>query len=575
VQYPDSFPSRWLAPLRRWGLVPLLAGVLWLAAAICPATASSAPATQAGAQYWMDRSGRVPIEVAQQAFDGGAGLPADPKRVMPLGSDAAVWYRLDLPAVTTPTRAALSMEFAGIDSVELFRADAAGRWQVQRTGDARPVSEWPLRYPKPTFVFTVQPGEREATYLRVRNAQPVRVDWVYETADDLAESAKLSHLAAGAYGGLIVVVVLISLCAAVSWRDPIHLYYTVHVLLVALSVMALTGFAGNYLWPDNAWWNDKAPAVVPALALAWSGLFVRELVAERGQQMVSWLLLAHVAMCLALVAAFLMVGRANVYRAPSVYGLPGMACVFAVLLWYALRRPAVGAWVLAGIGFLTVGALLPALHNLGLLPGSFLVRYGVPVGSALEIPLVLAGLFYRSSERRELRLRSQALAHTDPLTGLANERVLLNTLGQLLRDAKRDPRLGAVLRVQVRNLQDLRAEYGREAAEAALLRAAECVAAEAREGDLVARDQGHDLLLVVAGQVTPNQAMEAGRDIIARGLKFSARLPPNTTLSLSIAGACAPLPDTDPAGLTQALARLAADIANDPRGRAMRFLDQA
>jgi len=551
----------------------MLAVLLWLAAAL-PAAAAPAATNLPGAQYWMDRSGRAPIDTARQAFDSGAGVPADPTRVMPLGPGSAAWYRLELPAVTVPTRAALSIEFVGIDSVEMFRADAAGRWQVQQTGDARPVAEWPLRYPKPAFVFTVQAGEREPTYLRVRNAQPVRVAWVYETADDLAEDGKLSHLAAGAYGGLVLMVIVISLFAALSWRDPIHLYYTIHVLLVALSVMALTGFAGNYLWPDNAWWNDKAPAVVPALALAWSGLFVRELVAERGQRLVSWLLLAHVAVCVALVAAFLVLGRENVYRMPSVYGLPCIALVVSVLVWYALRRPAVGAWVLAGIGFLTAGTLLPVLHNLGLLPASFLVRYGVPVGSALEIPLVLAGLFYRSSERREVRLRSQALAHTDPLTGLANERVLLQTLDQLLRAARRDPRLGAVLRVQVRNLQDLRTEHGRETAEAALLRAAECVAAEAREGDLVARDRGNDVILVLAGEVTPTQAMEAGRDIIARGLKFSARLPPNTALSLAVAGACAPLPDTDAPGLAQALARLAADMANDPRGRAMRFLDQ-
>jgi len=554
----------------------MLASLLPLAAAAAaPAAFASAPvASEVAAQHWIDEGSRASIEDARSAFAQGAGRPADAARVMPLGPGSAVWYRLELPAVTVPTRAALRIEFPGMDSVELLRADVAGRWQSQRAGDSRPVSEWPLRNPQPTFVFTVQPGEHEASYLRVRNAQPTRVSWVYETADSLAETVKFWHLAAGAYGGLVLVVVLISLFAALSWRDPIHLYYTIHVLLVALSVMALTGFAGNYLWPDHAWWNDKAPAVVPALALAWSGLFVRELVAERGQRLVSWLLLAHVATCVALVAAFLVVGRENVYRAPSVYGLPGMLVVVAVLLWYALRRPAVGAWVLAGIGFLTAGTLLPVLHNLGLLPASFLVRYGVPVGSALEIPLVLAGLFYRSSERREIRLRSRALAHTDPLTGLANERVLLQTLDQLLRAARRNPQIGAVLRVHVRNLQDLRTEHGRETAEAALLRAAECVAAEAREGDLVARDQGHDVILVLAGEVTPTQAMEAGRNIIARGLKFSARLPPGTTLSLAVAGACAPLPDTDAAGLAQALARLATDIANDPRGRALRFLER-
>src|SRR4051812_13580566 len=64
----------------------------------------------------------------------------------------------------------------------------------------------------------------------------------------------------------------------VSWRDPIHLLYAGHVVLVGLSILSLTGLAGEYLWPDNAWWNDKAPVVLPAASLGWAALFIRELV---------------------------------------------------------------------------------------------------------------------------------------------------------------------------------------------------------------------------------------------------------------------------------------------------------
>lgn len=555
-------------------LATLLAAWIGLALA-APATTSAQDRRDVAAQHWVDGSGSASIDEASGAFARGAGRPVDSSQVMPLRPGTAVWYRLDLPAVDVRTRAALRVEFAGIDSVELFRADAAGRWQSQRAGDSLPVAKWPAQHLQPAFIFAVQPGEIQPTYLRVRNAQPVRVNWVYETADTLARSSELWHLAAGAYGGIVFLVVLVSLFAAVSWRDPVHVYYGIHVVLVALSVMALTGFGGTYLWPDHAWWNDKAPMVVPFLALAWAGLFVRELVAERGRRLVSALLIAHVTACLALVIAFLVVGRENFYRAPSVYGIPGLLLVVGILAWYSLRRPEVGRWVFAGIAALAAGSLLPMLHTLGVLPGSFLVRNGVPIGSALEIPLVLAGLFFRSSERRETRLRSQALDHTDPLTGLGNQRVLLRALDKLLLKARRDRQQPAVLRIHVRNLGDLRAEYGREAADAALLRAAECVAVEARENDVVAREQGSDLVLLLAGDVTRTQAIEAGRNIIARGLKYSPRLPPGVTLQLAVTGAAAPLPDTDAAGLLDLLARLMLLVTNDPQGRAMRFLGSA
>ena len=96
---------------------------------------------------------------------------------------------------------------------------------------------------------------------------------------------------------------------------------------------------------------------------------------------------------------------------------------------------------------------------------------------------MLIGLYFRGRERRDNRVRLEALSHTDPLTGLGNHRVLMLRLGQLLARSRRDPLLGAVMRVRVANLHDINEQYGREAMEAAMVRAAECVARGAIEGD--------------------------------------------------------------------------------------------
>jgi GGDEF domain-containing protein len=125
----------------------------------------------------------------------------------------------------------------------------------------------------------------------------------------------------------------------------------------------------------------------------------------------------------------------------------------------------------------------------------------------------------------------------------------------------------------VANLDAIRDEYGREAAEAAIVRAAECVTLEAREGDTVAREQGGDLVLVLEGHATRGQTAEAGRNIIARGLKFSGRLPPRVTLTLRVAGACAPLAESNSLLVLGMLGRLVLDIGNDAMGRALRIID--
>ena len=91
----------------------------------------------------------------------------------------------------------------------------------------------------------------------------------------------------------------------------------------------------------------------------------------------------------------------------------------------------------------------------------------------------------------------------------------------------------------------------------------------------MARERGGDLVLVLEGQVTRAQVAEAGRNIIARGLKFSRRLPPGVTLSFQVAAVCAPLPDTDAAVLLGLLDRAIQEIAADPLGRKLRILAPA
>jgi two-component system, sensor histidine kinase LadS len=556
-----------------WRVLTRLALMLLLLATALSASGQREPtlstATVAASQ-WLDAQGKASLADAQAAI-AGAGQAVDREQVIPLGPDAAVWYRLEFPRVAAPTRVVFRVTFPGTDHVDLYRPGPGGDWHVQRSGDHVSVNDWPLRSLDPAFIFSIQPGE-PPSFLRVANVQPIRVKWVLQDASAFLETLKMWHLGLGAYAGFVAMVVLLSLFNAVSWRDPIHLYYLVHVVLVGLGVMALTGLGNEYLWPDSPWWADRAPLVIPGLAIAWAGLFVRELVAERGGKLISNVLLAYAAIGVLLLAAFLVLGREHVYRAPSVYGLPGLALLLGVLGWYSLRRPQVGLWVLGGVSMLTIGALIPLLQNLGALPPSRFTDGAPQIGAALEIPLVLVGLFFRSRERRVNRQRLEQMATTDPLTGLANQRVLLRRLEQLLKQARRDRGVGAVFRVHVSNLAEIAGEYGREAGEAALIRAAECVAKDAREGDLVARDPGHDLVLVLGGRVDRQAATAMGRDIIARGLKFSARLPPGVVVKLRVAAACSPLPHTDAEGLVHSLARLLLDMQNDEQGRWLRFI---
>jgi two-component system, sensor histidine kinase LadS len=557
------------------GWLACLAILLWSlgGSAIGQVENIRAPLRPMEVQSWPDSSGQASLAQARAAFDAGHGRAADPREVMPLGRGRAVWYRLVLPPVRTRVQGVLTVPIASIDSVELFRPAGGAVWTSQRAGDVLPVGEWPVRYLHPAFVMLLQPGDPQpVAYVRVQHSHPLSVDLVLRDLADFNESNKLWHLLLGGYLGFLVLVVVLAVAHAVLWRDAIHLYYGGHVLLVGLVVLSLTGLAGEYIWPWNAWWNDIAPAVLAAAALGGIGLFVREVVAERGRRVLSTVLLVLSALSFLIALGYLWLGRPAVFLAHNVNAGLSMAVFLVATGWYALRHPKVGAWVFAGIAALAIGAAFPVTRNLGLDPPALLTQYGLQLGAALEIPLVFIGLYFRSRERRDNQLRVHGLSRTDPLTGVGSHRALIEGLEQLLERHRRDPLSGAVLRVRVANQAAIAADYGREAAEAAVVRAAECLAHQAREGDTVGREEGGDLVLVMEGRVTREQAVAAGRDVIAAGLKFSGRLPPGVTLSLHVAGACAPLPRPNAQLLLALLGQVLQEIAADPSGRAMRVV---
>lgn len=356
-------------------------------------------------------SGKAALNEARARLDGAAGLPANDSKIMPLGPDRAVWYRLQLPPATITTPATLELPFPGMDSIELYRADSAGSWQVQRAGDAIAVDKWPVRYLYPVFTLAAQPGPAQFAYLRVQHSHPIAVGWVLRDASAFAESSKKWHLLLGAYLGFVALVILLSLANALLWRDAIHLYYAVHVILLALSLASLNGLAGEYLWAGNAWWNDIASVVIPTLSLGWLGLFVRRLVAEQGKFLVSAVLIGHTGICVLTAAGLLVLGRQHVFLFQNIYGALGLALILGVLAWQVPRRPRSGLLILAGVTALAVGVMFPILRNMGYMPVTMATQYGPQIGGALEIPLVLIGVYLRSRERRDHRVRMETLSH--------------------------------------------------------------------------------------------------------------------------------------------------------------------
>jgi len=195
---------------------------------------------------------------------------------------------------------------------------------------------------------------------------------------------------------------------------------------------------------------------------------------------------------------------------------------------------------------LLLGVAIAGLRNLNLLPTTFLSFYAMQIGSALEMLLLsfaladringlqrekeaaqsealatkhqLVGALQRSEaslERRvavrteeleaaNARLREnerqlQTLAHTDPLTGLANRLLFDARLQQSMQQARRSRGQIALLLVDLDHFKAINDGYGHGIGDEVLRGTADRFRATVREVDTVARLGGDEFAIVLTG----------------------------------------------------------------------------
>lgn len=522
----------------------------------------------------VDSTGSLTFEQVHSRFEAGEGEPARPEQIMPTGDGRALWYRLTLPEVSQPTRVMLTTPHPNMDSVSLYRPSqdplAAEQWQIRRSGDSIPVAEWPVRHLTPAFEMLLRPGETRPTYLRVTHNYPISMHWVLSDPGSFHEQSKQWHLLLGVYIGLVLLMALMSAFHAVSWRDSIHLLYAGYVLVVALGQLSLTGLAGEFFWPRNAWWNDCAPVGLSLATAALLHLVLRQMVVDRDVPWLSRGLLAMTVLGFAIVLAFLALGNKSSFNLATPYYIGSIAVYLFVSAWYTWRRPAVGIWVMAAMVCLTVGSIFPILRTQGMMSLGTATQFGAQIGAALEILFLMMALYLRSREKRDNQVRVGALTRVDPLTGLGNHRVLLQRLDALLIRQQRDPGAGAVVRIRLGNSIDIRQDYGMEAAQSAVVQAGACVTSVAQEGDTVARHRDGDFVLILQGHLTRGALTDIGQRLIARGLADSPSLPPNTVLQFKVAVAEAPFREGDATQLLHSLGLVLGELSSRS-GTGLRF----
>lgn len=112
-------------------------------------------------------------------------------------------------------------------------------------------------------------------------------------------------------------------------------------------------------------------------------------------------------------------------------------------------------------------------------------------------PREMISLALDISERKRLELEVERLAFYDPLTNLANRRLLLDRLDHALASSKRHNYYGALLFLDLDNLKPINDAHGHKIGDILLVKTAQRLHSSLRKSDTVSRYGGDEFVLVV------------------------------------------------------------------------------
>jgi diguanylate cyclase (GGDEF)-like protein len=510
-----------------------------------------------GVRVLKDDTGRMDARQALAALDRFQA-PASPHAN--LGPQrGAVWLALPLHVPAGQGgRWLLEIDYPGLQRIDVIHVHAGQMGPPATMGSATLRAHWPLPARAPVLPLALQPGHDHLVLMRVASAGglvlPIRLlqPVAYQVGEERAQALQ------GLITGLELFLLLYSLTQWVVLRDPMYLDYVVANVGLMLVFLSFFGLGPQHLWPHSLWLSLNAAPAAVFLGLVGVFRFVERWLSGVGahRRLLAVLRLGAVASAVCL-AAFV-AGLLDYRQAQLLASLLGPVPMLSVLP-VAWRRARAGdpqaVYMFLGWSCYAVGAVTLTALVRGLVPANEWTQHAFQVSSLAEMTLFMVVLGLRVKDMRAQAAQArhenaalQALAHTDPLTGLLNRRGLGMALDAALRST-RPERPTAVLLLDLDGFKDINDRLGHDAGDALLVAVAARLKAQLRAGDAVARLGGDEFVVVLPLRPGSDEAGRLGRKLqecIAAPLAVSGH---DCRVGVTIGHAVAPFDGVDAASL--------------------------
>jgi len=449
--------------------------------------------------------------------------PPSGRATLGLGRGLAIWLRADLAPSSRDPRWVLDIDYPVLNLVDVYLLAEGRVVQRARLGNTVPFAERPVASRSLSTELVLEPGRQYQLLLRVETQGALILPITLNTPAAFQARALREQMLQGLLNGVGLYLLVYSLMQWLAGRETLFLKY---MLLIGGSLVFSLfqfGVGWQFLWTDNFWIEHHIGPLAAIAATCGSFLFVEEVLAGPASARAFTRVMkggAVFTLALAAVYAADLVSTAFVSAIISVLGLVPASIGIPGAMARARRRDPVGTSFLAAWGVYVLStAVIVGVIN-GALPVNFWTLHSFQFGATLDMVLFmrLLGLRARAirvaaEQARRERDLLHTMAHTDPLTGLANRRGLeLQLTGALARCGEGE--LLALYLLDLDSFKPVNDRHGHGVGDELLLAVGRRLQAHTRSRDIVARLGGDEFVVVATGLHSEEQARALGQGLL-------------------------------------------------------------
>jgi diguanylate cyclase (GGDEF)-like protein len=526
-------------------VVLLLAGPTLAASTIPLSAATRQLNLRAQTSVLEDPGGRLDLASARERTF--AAVPAGKGDAINLGyRQGAIWLRFTL--VPEPDAAAdwlLEIAYPSLDRVDMYLPRGNDTLHYA-AGDLQPPGTSPYPHHNLVFPLNLRAGLAQEVLLRVESSGNLTVPLTLWQADALAREDRRVYARHALYFGALLALMLYNLLLFLSVRDRLYLLYVGMVAGMGIGQLSLNGFGNLWLWSGGGVWGHWALPWGFAFSGLAGAMFTRRFL---DTPRYAPTLDSPIRITLALFAVLTLAGPMLMPYTWYAIGVSLTGLVFSILAvavgikTFLAGSPGARYFLLAWTILLS-GVAIMALRNLGWLPTNWLTLNLMQIGSALEMLLLSFALADRINTLQRDKTTAQAeamranealvvalrqtesvleervkertaalseaneklraseelmrqLASHDPLTGLANRKLLEEEMQHTLARARRSEGKVGIAFVDLDDFKSVNDRHGHDVGDRVLLAVAERLCCQVRAGDIVARLGGDEFVLVL------------------------------------------------------------------------------